>query len=55
MVIGGGNPCWSYQSQDLHPAKTIGVEMHIPLPKCYSFNDYIGQAVLTSDSVTTTS
>ena len=23
MVIGGGNPCWSYWSQDLHPTKTV--------------------------------
>ena len=23
MVIGPGSPCWSYQSQDLRPAKTV--------------------------------
>ena len=47
IVFGAGNPCWSYGSQDLHPTKTVkGVEMHIPPPKCHSFNDYIGQAVL---------
>ena len=23
IVIGAGNPCWSYQSQDLRPTKTI--------------------------------
>ena len=38
-VFGTGNPCWSYQSQDVHPTKTMGVEMHIPPPKCNSFND----------------
>ena len=41
---GPSSPCWSYQSQDLHPAKTVGVEMHIPLPMNDSFNDYVGQA-----------
>ena len=55
MVFEASNPCWSYRSQDLHPTKTVGIEMHIPLPEYDSFNDYIGQAALTSDSVTTTS
>ena len=33
IVFGAGNPCWSYQSQDLHPTKTVkGIETHIPLP-----------------------
>ena len=55
IVFGAGNPCWSYWSQDLRPTKTAGVKTHIPLPKCDSFNDDIGQAALTSDSMTTTS
>ena len=34
IVIGGGNPCWLYRSQDLRPTKTVqNVEMHIPPPK----------------------
>ena len=28
MVIGPGSPCWSYQSQDLRPAKTGVVPCH---------------------------
>ena len=55
IVFGASNPCWSYRSQDLRPTKTVGIEMHIPPPKCDSFNDYVDQAALTSDSVTTTS
>ena len=56
IVIGAGNPCWSYWSQDLHPTKTVRRhQMHIPPPKCDSFNDYVSQAVLTSDSMTTIS
>ena len=35
--------------------KPSGVEMHIPLPRYDLFNDCYGQAVVTSDSVTTTS
>ena len=55
-MFGAGNPYWSYQSQDLRPTKTVkGIETHIPPPKCDSFNDYVGQAVLASESVTTTS
>ena len=34
--------------------KPSGVETHIPPPRCNSFNDCFGQAVLTSDSVTAT-
>ena len=55
IVFGASNPCWSYRLQDLHPTKTMDVKMHIPPPKCDSFNDYIGQAALASDSMTTTS
>ena len=29
--------------------------MHIPPPRCDSFDDYVGQAALTSDSLTATS
>ena len=33
IVFGASNPCWSYQSQDLCPIKTIkGIETHIPPP-----------------------
>ena len=49
------NPCWSYRSQDLRPTKIVGIKMHIPPPKCNLFNDYVGQAALASDSMTTTS
>ena len=56
IVIGTSNLCWSYQSQDLHPTKTVkGIETHIPLPKCDLFNVYVGQVALASESVTTTS
>ena len=35
--------------------KPCGIETHIPPPRYNSFDDYVGQAVLTSDSVTATS
>ena len=28
MVIGPDSPCWSYQSQDLRPAKTVAALRH---------------------------
>ena len=32
IVFGAGNPCWSYELQDLCPTKTVkGIETHIPL------------------------
>ena len=55
IVLGASNPCWSYQSQDLRPTKTMGVEMHIPLPKCDSFADYVWHVVPARGSMTTTS
>ena len=37
-MIGGGNPCWSYRSQNLHPTKTVqDTKMPFPPPKLSKF------------------
>ena len=49
MVIGSGSPCWSYQLQDLWPAKTVW-HRGMPLPCSLKKQVHTGQDGLSSYS-----
>ena len=55
MVIGPGSPCWSYQSQDLQPAKTEQCRDAHSSAEMQFIRLLLWLGRLTSDSVTATS
>ena len=55
MVIGPGSPCWSYQSQDLQPAKTERRQDAHSSTEMRFVRRLLWPGRLTSDSVTATS